>query len=513
MDLKKINDTLKGISIQIQGLEELKNEDIEKLINDIPSMMEANNAEILTFDGQKVDDETIDFNAFVTANLSKLREFTEGNGYVEYYKKLSEELNGSKPVEEIEAMVNARVAKVQELIAKLERVGNLNQVIKELTERLKNIDIGERLEKKDQESDMLYEAEHEKYKTFIKFKNDPNVKQGIEQLKAIKDKAKIEEENKDIDAKITEEKNIISKLKNNKLKDVHERNINNLKKQKEGNNKKLEELDKKIDGKTESDIINKIKARIPDDLDNKDQIEEAITGENPEQALLDIENSYKNNMEKYENRKKVNAERRKQVEIGKNARSVRQRANPITYNSDAYTLTDEELADIDKRIEENGDEVKAIRKRIENDPDQYPIPIGKDLRRQVREWIDKEEGKTRNPFKLLSRMRRVRSGEAQEQYREVLITEKIKAELIEREKVKKHEEIVKDIQAERAEKTATLDRYGNAFKDRIRKAAIQFSDKKLSGIVKEGNYNEITRNIVDQELKDEAQRDDYDFTH
>ena len=115
-------------------------------------------------------------------------------------------------------MALERKAKIDELISKINRMGKLNTVIKEMSERSKKFDIHERLEEKDNETDALYKIEEEKRVALLKFRNDVTVKACISQLNALKNKVKIEEENKEIDDKIAEEEAKRDKVKDTKLK-------------------------------------------------------------------------------------------------------------------------------------------------------------------------------------------------------------------------------------------------------------------------------------------------------
>lgn len=508
---------LKSIIEQIKGLEKLKDEQIGDLSKRVDKLINIDDGEIFTLDGLSIGAaETLDFNEIVTSNVAKLEEFK----YDEYYEELDKKLGKSKSSDEIEKMALERKAKIDELISKINRMGKLNTVIKEMSERSKKFDIHERLEEKDNETDALYKIEEEKRVALLKFRNDVTVKACISQLNALKNKVKIEEENKEIDDKIAEEEAKRDKVKDTKLKEIHQRKINNLKKQKEENNKKLDELDKEINGKTEAEIIEEMKSRIPDNLD-KDAIEKAISGGNPEQGLEDINQGILSQMHVYQNRKSKNSERREQINVGKTERTARTTRTPLVYNADDYSLTDDELADIDGLIEADGDEIKVIREAVKGDmeanPDRYPIPTGKDLKKQVREWLDEKEGKTRNPFKILDRMRRVRFGDAEAQYKEALkseqIKEEIRARLIDGKKRAKFDEKREKARTESEAKTATLDKIENAFKLSIRKAALAFKDDELSELVKTGDYGRKTSEVLDTVLEDRAKEDDDEFIH
>lgn len=506
---------LKAIVEDIKGLEKLKDEQIVDLSKRVDKVINVNDGEIFTLDGSNISEtEKLDFNEIVTSNVAKLEEFK----YDEYYEELDKKLGKSKSSDEIEKMALERKAKIDELISKINRMGKLNTVIKEMSERSKKFDIHERLEEKDNETDALYKIEQEKRVALLKFRNDVTVKACISQLNALKNKVKIEEENKEIDDKIAEEEAKRDKVKDTKIKEIHQRKINKLKEQKEENNKKLDELDKEINGKTEAEIIEEMKSRIPDNLD-KDAIEKAISGGNPEQGLEDINQGILSQMHVYQNRKLKNSERREQINVGKAERTARTTRTPLEYNADDYSLTDEELAEIDRQIEENGDHIKAMREAVKGDmeahPDKYPIPVGKDLNKQVREWLDTKEGKTRNPFKLLNRMRKVRFGNAEEQYKESLrneqINEEVKARLIEAKKKTKFDEKIAGVEKESLDKTATLDKIENAFKLSIRKAALGLDNDKLSELLQTGNYGMKASEVLDTVLEDRAKEDDAEF--
>lgn len=508
--LKAINE-LRIVNAQIQKLETLKDEDITELSKKIDSAINFKDGEIFT-----VDSGIMNFEEMVTSSLSKLQKF--GNG-VEYYVELDEKFGATKPADEIEKMALDRKAKIDELISKVERIGNINTVIRELNKRAKDFNIEERLGNKEKEIDDLIEIEENKIKAFAQFENDGIVKKCIAQLTALREKAKIEKENEEIGDQITAET-----AKRDSVSDTfkahHQSIIDSLEAKITKNNEKINELDKKINGRTEDEIIDEIKSRVPDNLD-KDAIEQAIREGDPKKGLSDVKKGISNQLNLYQNRKTKNSERREQISVGKEERTARGTRTPLTYNADDYSLTDEEKADIENLLRNNGEEIKAMREDIKSDmeahPDKYPVPTGEDLHKQVREWLDKKEGKTRNPFKLLSRMRRVRSGNTQKQYIESLKTEKIDAEvrarLIDDKKREKFTTKKDEAESASSAKTATLDRIENAFKLGIRKAALRFDNDQLSRTVSEGNYGLRASEVLDTVLEDEAKKDDDAWIH
>lgn len=492
MKLEEINRKLEEISLNIEGLSSLTNEKIEQLAKQVTSLMTMDEGVLFDVSDQisiKDGDKELDFNDIINSNIEKLNSFKRE----EYF----DELNQKDPsnIKENANKAIKKDGKVKELVSAIERMGDMNTIIEEAKKRYSEKDFDRVFETEDLKNKSKIEKENEKIVLMSNFNDE--IYEDFNVLDYIKEVEKLEKEN----LKIV---NDITKLENEKnglpkdLQDVLQKNIDKENAKIENNKKIIKDREAIIGGRTADAVKNDMITKLPKELDNA-EVQSALKSENPREAYNNLISKSQNKILKYKNRIDKNEERREKIEIGRAERESLKKAGPSTTKLEYYVLDNDELEAIEEEIENGGDKIEQLIEKAKekiNDPAIYPIPEGKDLRKQVKEWMDSEKGKTRNPFKNMMRMIRAGSEKAQNQYieayKEAQIKEEVKSKLI-KEKQDEKSKIAKVIkEKESASKMQTLnDRY-NSWKKSLFFDVSSLSNDDMKKTKEKGEFGELT---------------------
>lgn len=499
MTLEEINNKLEEISLNIQGLPNLTNEKIEKLAEQTERLTNADEGAIF--------DKDIDFENFISSNLAELNSFDK----IKYFEELNQK-DFSKVLEN-QKIAKDRFNKIKELTSKIERMGKLNTIIKETQSRYSEKNFDNVLKTEDLINTSKLEKENEKITKLSNFRDE--MEDNFKILDYIEEVKKLEAENVKIKNKITD-------LETKKIgldpefQDNIQKIINKEEKKIENNNEIIDAKNVIIAGRTADDIKRDIESKIPKDLD-KTKIQQAINEDNPREAFNKLILNSQNQILMYQNRIDKNIERREKVDIGRVERENLKKAKPIGFNPADYSLDDDEIAAIDEEIKNGGDKIDELIKNATAEINALPVPEGKELRNQVKEWLDNQKGKTRNPFKNIARRIKSNSEKAQSEYidahKKQQINEKVKNALILEKQKEKFDNMIRTKRAESKAKTNTLDNMENSWKSSLRVETLKLSNDELDEIIKNKEYGKIASDHYKKVADENTKNDDNSFIH
>lgn len=500
MNIEEINHKLEEISLNIEGLSALTNEKIEMLAKEVSNLtnMEVldNSSKINFKDGTN----ELNFNDIITSNLEKLRGFDRKDYFKELYQK-----DPSK-VSENSKIANDRDVKIKELISKIERMGMMNTILNETKNRYSEKNFDKVFDTEDLINTSKLEKENEKITRISNFKDE--IEDDLNILDYIKEVKKIEEENKKIQDKINDiEKQKIGIDKD--YQDVLQEQIDKENEKLENNKKVIDEKNAIINGRTSDVVKLNMIAKLPKELDTV-EVRNALNSENPREAYNNLITKSQNEILKYQNRIDKNSERKEKVEIGRETRESLRKSKPIQFKPEDYSLDEDELSAIDEEIKNGGDKIDELIKNATDEINALPIPEGKELKRNVKEWLDNQIGKTRNPFKNIARRIKANSEKTKSQYidahKKSQINEKVKNALILEKQKEKFNDMVETKKKEGISKMQTLHNRQNSWKESLFVDLSKLSNDDMDNIIKDGKYGELAneqyKKVADKEEKE-----------
>mgnify|MGYP004614340397 CR=1 FL=1 len=483
MELEKINELLQQINASLSQDITLKldEKNIEDIGNKLDSIVNKTDAKVFEMNENElfkdIEEGVGDFSSFVQKAVEQLKKFDKFN----YYKSLKS--GDVKDPKKRQDLVAKKEEKISKLIEKIEKIGQMDKYIKEVESRYNDKEMESTFSKENEKNERLYEKTNEQRLALEEFKNSSKVQIAFEQLRAIDNKSKKEEELKKCEKQISDINDEITNLSDKDLIERYKEELKELEGKRTSIKNEINNIDNIIRGKTIDNIKNDIRNAVPDNVD-KDKIEQILSGSDIEEGFENLDQEYLTNMMVYKHRGEVEAARTEQLKIGRDEKKHIVRP-PIDINDPSLDLTEEDEKSIREQYESNDETVKEYRKRAKEEIEKYPT---NDLINDTKKYLKEKNGK--NFLKNLFNIVNARRTKTQDAYKEDLIEKKVK-EMLELEmRKKKRNKKQEEAERESKSKTKTLDSLSNTFKESIRQAAMKMSNDELKQINDKGNYGE-----------------------